>query len=725
MSKNPPAGPGTESGRYWAFISYSHADEAVCRWLHRRLEHYRIPTRLVGRASAQGFVIPRRLFPVFRDRDELAGAAELGRNLETALEQSLTQIVICSPQAARSDWVNEEIRFFKRQGRAHRVLALIVDGEPNATRQGQPERECFPEALRFQVDAQGRITDQPAEPIAADLRPGRDGPLNAQLKLISGILDVGFDELRQRDLQARNRRLAILSGLTTVVAGITLVLAVLALQARDEARAQQHRAEAAQADAQRRQRQAEALIGFMLGDLRGKLEPIGKLDILDAVGNQAMEYFATLDDTDRTEATLGARAKALRQIGEVRLKQGDVSGASLAFEQALTQLQALAEQNPDDIELLLEIAESIFAVGHGLYAKGQHPEALLWMDRYADTAQRILRRAPTHPRAQLAQIQAAINRGAILLRLDRTEAARTAFQSAEASQRLLLEANPGDREALDTLSSIHAWLAFLHGQAGEWTAAREQAARMIALARQRLALAPDDAAHRQALASALQLWLYNQDRIRPYAPTAPELAEALALTADLVALDPANVEYLRAHWVSLSRQELALSAAGALDAAQAVSLEALALTRRALQRAPGKAQLRLDHAVSTVTSARLAWLRGDTDQARALVAAAWAEPALIEMGDDPRLLDLRLTTWLIDPARLDSAAAGALGQWLVDPQSVAESRAESRLLAALLLDQAALARRLWESLTPREREHPFLRRLCGSRGDCRPPGAGA
>ena len=55
--------------RYWAFISYSHRDAAFGRRLHRRLETYALPRRLVGRETAQG-TVPKKLAPIFRDREE-------------------------------------------------------------------------------------------------------------------------------------------------------------------------------------------------------------------------------------------------------------------------------------------------------------------------------------------------------------------------------------------------------------------------------------------------------------------------------------------------------------------------------------------------------------------------------------------------------------------------------------------------------------------------------
>jgi len=196
--------------RYWAFISYSHADAKWGDRLHAALETYRLPSRLVRKAQPPGSV-PRRIFPVFRDREELASSASLGENIENALRVSRSLIVICSPRAAASRWVNEEIKLYKSMGREDRVFCLIVDGEPNA-RADSGLLECFPAALR-----------EPAEPIAADAREGKDGKRNAVLKLIAGIVGVPYDELRQRDRQRQMRqRLRTAALALIVVASVVL-----------------------------------------------------------------------------------------------------------------------------------------------------------------------------------------------------------------------------------------------------------------------------------------------------------------------------------------------------------------------------------------------------------------------------------------------------------------------------------------------------------------------
>src|SRR5262245_45245218 len=191
--------------KYRAFISYSHSDERWAAWLHKSLETYRVPRHLVGRESEFG-PVPERIAPVFRDRDELTAATNLGDKLTRALQQSAFQIVICSPAAARSRWVNEEILAYKRLGREHRVFCLIVGGEPGASANpATADQECFPRALIHKLGPDGQLSDERSEPIAADGRTGKDTRLDVKLKLIAGMLGVGLDELKQREAHRRHR----------------------------------------------------------------------------------------------------------------------------------------------------------------------------------------------------------------------------------------------------------------------------------------------------------------------------------------------------------------------------------------------------------------------------------------------------------------------------------------------------------------------------------------
>jgi hypothetical protein len=208
--------------RYWAFISYSSKDAALSKKLHRSLETYAIPRDLVNRPGRDGLV-PKKLFPCFRDRDELPLASGLGGTLKDALRVSRYLIVICTPYSAKSRWVNEEILYFKSLGRSDRILAIIHGGEPNATDQaGKQEMECFAPALRYEVDEQGILTSERAEPIAGDLRPGGDGWTNCFLKAVAGITGLGFGAFVQREAKRRRQRQLLQAGVAVLGLGAAL-----------------------------------------------------------------------------------------------------------------------------------------------------------------------------------------------------------------------------------------------------------------------------------------------------------------------------------------------------------------------------------------------------------------------------------------------------------------------------------------------------------------------
>jgi hypothetical protein len=94
------------------------------------------------------------------------------------------------------------------------------------------------------MGADGELTDRKSEPIAADARPGRDSHSDIKLKLIAGMLGVGLDDLKQRETQRRNRRLAMLAAASVAGMAMTSLLATTAFLARNEAERQRVRAEA-------------------------------------------------------------------------------------------------------------------------------------------------------------------------------------------------------------------------------------------------------------------------------------------------------------------------------------------------------------------------------------------------------------------------------------------------------------------------------------------------
>ena len=389
--------------QYKAFISYSHSDSRWASWLHKSLEAYRPPKQLVDKVTDRG-PIPKRLAPIFRDREELASATDLGALLTEALSKSACQIVICSPRAARSRWVNEEILAFKRLGREDRIFCLIVEGEPNASDiPGQEDQECFPPALRFRLGPDGNLSQTRTEPIAADAREGKDGKNRSKLKLIAGLLGVGFDALRQRETQRRNRQLLYIAAASLSGMVLTSGLAAAALIARSQAQREKVRAEA---EAETARQTTNFLVDlFRISDpseARGNSvtaremldkgatriqtelagQPVIQATLLDTVGtvymglglyDQAKPLLnaAVTQRRDLREQNPAQLSESLNHLGDVLTLQAAYDEAARNYEEALA-LQLAQPENPQVRALL---AKGQFGLGVVLYQQGRFPEA--------------------------------------------------------------------------------------------------------------------------------------------------------------------------------------------------------------------------------------------------------------------------------------------------------------------------------------------------------------
>lgn len=200
--------------KYRAFISYSRKDIRIATRLHRALERYRVPKGIPG-ADLKG-----RLGRFFRDDDELRASEHLGATLDGAVDESGSLIVVASPDAATSTWVNKEIVRFRRRGQA-KVLAVVVRGRPNSS---DPGIECFPPALNQMPATNGDGTIDPGmAPLAADIT--QESFSRALIRITAGLLDIDFDLLWRREKRRVARRRIIVAAIGAVV----LVVAILAM----------------------------------------------------------------------------------------------------------------------------------------------------------------------------------------------------------------------------------------------------------------------------------------------------------------------------------------------------------------------------------------------------------------------------------------------------------------------------------------------------------------
>lgn len=670
--------PGVPAFRYRAFISYSHQDKAWADWLHRSLESYRIPQRLVGQETAAG-VVPRRLLPIFRDRDELASATDLGRKVNEALSQSANLVVICSPHSAKSHWVNEEVLAFKRLGHADRIFCLIVDGEPNTSEvAGREAEECFAPALRFEWDGVSGLSNQRTEPIAADARPGKDGRTNARLKLIAGMLDIGFDQLKQREQQRHQRRLAAIAAVAVGITLMTSTLAVIAVRA--------------QRIAERERNQAEGLISFMLGDLNDKLGQVQRLDIMEAVDDRAMAYFQSLPNNDVTDVSLAQRAKALEKIGSVRTDQGHLDAAMQSYQAAANIARSLAEREPRNVPRQVAYSRVLAFIGITEWYRGNLPDA----EKSFTTAQDVLRRTPLTgaPDKDFIQQWATVdnNLGHVLESQGKLVQAATQYQSMLVHCRELVRGKNPKTDWQELLGEAHNNLGKIALMQGDLATAiaeyraddaietalsdhdprnhdqKENMVRVRAILGRTIALGGDvDAGGKrlqQAIDGATQLAefepketgfrakvaLYSTQlaRLRRLAGDLDAAAQlndrSLAIFGDITRQDPSNAEWKQDFAEAQVEQAAQSLATGHAEQAHAQAAQVLAVLGPMHDSQPGERTLLLDTAAARLL---LAASTGDADKATPWRQQVIKDAASVSSGAaDPRLLALRVRALL-------------------------------------------------------------------------------
>ena len=590
---------------YAAFLSYSHADEKTATWVHRRLEQFKVPPELIGKDRGEG-AIPRRLRPVFRDRQELAAARDLGSEVEHALAGSRVLIVLCSPSAAASRWVNSEIERFHRVRPAGQVIAAIVTGEPFAADlPGRAAEECFPPALKVHYDKRGRATTRRAEPIAADLRDGKDGQRIGFLKIVAGMLGVGLDELVKRDAARRHQRMAIITSASIVGMAMTSGLALFAFEKRDEARDQR--------------REAEGLVGFMIGDLRTKLEPMGRLDVLDAVGERALGYYRKQDKVSLSDDSLAQRARALTMIGEIAAKRGQLDGALQRYREALAGTAEALRRAPDDPQRMFDHAQSVYWVGSIALERGRIDEAATRFEQYRELAAQMVAADPANPKWRLEAVYAAGNLGQVELEQHRYPAAAATLAGSVAATEVLAKSDPDNAVYHGLLLEGLAFLADANDRAGHLQLAIAGRERQLALLAPDLATGrPDEGLRQKAMIAnmALSRLLFQQGET----PAAlAHAAEASAIGNRLVGLDPTNADWRGRSAATRLNEAMLLLRAGKRDAAAAAANDGCAAIERVVARDPTVVPWQDSMGRCLALKAELAVLGGDASGALALV----------------------------------------------------------------------------------------------------------
>jgi tetratricopeptide (TPR) repeat protein len=252
-------------------------------------------------------------------------------------------------------------------------------------------------------------------------------------------------------------------------------------------------AEAARDEAQRARAEAEDLIEFMLGDLREKLVPVGRLDALEVVGERALDYYEGQDLARLDADSLGRRARALLLVGEIAQQRGDLDEALKAYVAAAATTAEGLERAPDDPQRIFEHAQSVFWVGYVAKEREDLVAAEANFREYLRLAEKLVSLEPGNANWRLELAFATNSLGTVMLEARAFDEARSYFKRSIAIRRELLAASPpDDASAIFDLALAWSWLARAEFEGGAFASAMAALIEELRLYESVLAASPDN-----------------------------------------------------------------------------------------------------------------------------------------------------------------------------------------------------------------------------------------
>ena len=401
------------------------------------------------------------------------------------------------------------------------------------------------------------------------------------------------------------------------LATFLIVLAIGGWRYTVDLQTERAKAVAAQQEAERRRAQVENTIEFMLGDLRLKLDELGRLDVLDDVAQRALAYFESLDPKTMTPASLARNAKALNQLCEVRRKQGKSDEAMALANRSLMLTNEALRRDPRNGEAMIARGASHFYIGEALRRKKIYGEALRHMREYMKDGDAL---AKLDPLKKEYQLERAYGHSAVASVFESDKNYNDALKHYRVSLQVkeaLVRLDPDDADAQAELARALNKVGAVLYRLGDIRAARDHSQREVAIYRTLVAREPEDMPLRARLATSMAFDGRNLAAIGERGAAFALWQEELTIVRELAKRDPTNEQWQRHVPATLYRLALERMNGGDRTGAMTYCIEASRRLADVRAKSADPTFLATDAALIDIVWATLRADAGDIASARA------------------------------------------------------------------------------------------------------------
>jgi serine/threonine protein kinase/tetratricopeptide (TPR) repeat protein len=397
--------------------------------------------------------------------------------------------------------------------------------------------------------------------------------------LSQGETDYVQASIAEHKLRQRTReriRFAVMAGITAALV-VAVIFGGVSYRQSKRARRAKVLADRAANRATLAGNEAQKLINFMTIDLRDKLKPIGRLDLLDDVNLRVRAYYDQLAGINDSPEILLERSVAMVNYGDIRQDRGDLPGALESYQSALAMQKQLVKEDTTNVQRQRDLATCFENMGDVLKLQGNIPGALESYRESLPIRQGLANQNPTNAAAQL-DLSVSLERiGDVLNGQGDVEAALDNYEKSLPIREKLVAKDP-DRPALQLgLSRSYADIGDMLGLQGNWDDALRRY-RSALLIRQKLAdNDPGDAELKYDLSSCLIQTGYALILRNDLEEALDVYLHSLVITEALAAKDPTNTGWKRNLSISLERVGDVLKAHGKYSDALKIYQDSLSI----------------------------------------------------------------------------------------------------------------------------------------------------
>lgn len=427
---------------YDGFISYSHLrDKPIATALQSAVQKLGKPW------------YRRRALRIFRDDTSLSATPSLWPAIQRALGQSRYFILLASPEAATSKWVNKEVAFWLEHNSVEKLLIGVTDGElhwDDGARDFIWHRTtALPPVLR------GHLSD---EPRWIDLRPYRNGASlrNDRFVKICADFAATIRGLPKEDLlseEVRQQRRALT--LTGSAACLLLLLAGAVVWKWNDAVEAERRAVMQRDRAEKTLAATTGMANDLVMDVAVKIRNrlgIPVYLVRDILTRSRDLLDKLLEAGEMSPDLRHGIAVAMRELATTSLIQGDVSTALEVAEHSRDVMLGLLAENKENRQWLRELSLSYNRIGEALSRTERRTDALKAFQLAFDLRRQLADLEQENPEAQRDLAVSYERVGNELFAAGATDEATESYRSAMVIRQRLMADSPEKKDWARDLS---------------------------------------------------------------------------------------------------------------------------------------------------------------------------------------------------------------------------------------------------------------------------------